>query len=210
MLSEHADEYLAAVRSGSRTAAADLLIRLSDAGIPPLEIYEHVVSATQRRIGELWQEGRLTVAQEHVATAVTEFALARLYAYLEPPDAYRGSAVVCGVQGELHQVGARIVADALEFDGWSVAFLGTNLPAQDVVEFAIAHDATLAALSVTYDANVPNAAALITALRKAVPRLRIVVGGRPFTATAGLWRSVGADASGTDLRSAQQAAIGHN
>jgi MerR family transcriptional regulator, light-induced transcriptional regulator len=195
MLSEHADEYLAAVRSGSRTAAADLLIRLSDAGIPPLEIYEHVVSATQRRIGELWQEGRLTVAQEHVATAVTEFALARLYAYLEPPDAYRGSAVVCGVQGELHQVGARIVADALEFDGWSVAFLGTNLPAQDVVEFAIAHDATLAALSVTYDA---------------VPRLRIVGGGRPFTATAGLWRSVGADASGTDLRSAQQAAIGHN
>lgn len=206
-LREAAASYLAEVRYGRRNAAAEILTRMADAGVSPLDIYEHVVADSQRRIGELWQSGQLSVAQEHVATAATEFALARFYSHVEPPSAHRGNVVVCGVQGELHQVGARIVADALEFDGWNVSFLGTNLPAEDVVTFAVAHDAVVAALSVTYESNVPNASALISALRQdGPPGIRIIVGGRPFRSSRDLWRRIGADACGTDLRSALKAA----
>ena len=66
------EQYVAAQLAGDRRSAMRLII---DQGlgrnVPLPTLYLDVIQAAQYRIGELWQHNRITVAQEHLATAIS-------------------------------------------------------------------------------------------------------------------------------------------
>lgn len=176
----------AAIR-GNRQAALNLLLDAARLGHPVIDLYSEVLQGAMYRIGGLWEENKITVAQEHMATAITQFVLAHLYALIEPTETSRGKAVVTGVQGEFHQVGAHMVADMLEADGWDVQFLGTDTPIAGVLEAIEEHKADILGISATMLFPISSVARLIDAARaKRGSRIRIMVGGRriPLSATA--------------------------
>ncbi len=86
------------------------------------------------------------------------------------------------VEGELHDVGARMVADFFEMDGWDTTCLGANTPGDALIEALRARGATLVAISATLDVHVHTSAELIAAVRASpdLAHVRIIVGGRPF------------------------------
>lgn len=106
-----------------------------------------------------------------------------------------------GVPGELHHVGALMVADMLEGRGWRVQFLGSNLPVPSIVAAVRDAKPDLLGISVTMLFNVHHAAALVAAVRALNPPPRIVVGGAAFR-VADQWRATGADAYAPDVRTA--------
>jgi len=130
--------------------------------------------------------------------------LSLLYSTLPAADETRGRAVIAGVQGELHQVGAHMVADALDADGWDTRFLGTNMPHSGIVQAAEEHHADVLGISVTMLANVSQAARLIGEARDRLGTQapRIIVGGAAFRQAPALWREIGADGFAPDLRGA--------
>jgi len=209
-LAEIREIYLRAILSGNRRAALGVLDRAIAEGHPIPDLYLHVLARAQHRLGELWQSNRISVADEHMASAVTQSVLSHLYPRLPRPERILGVAVVTGVEGELHQIGANMVADILETDGWSVRFLGTELPHPGIVEAVEKEGATLVAISATMLFSVGAVQELIEHLRAAALRearhLRVIVGGRAFQDSAEAWRVVGADAFATDLRSAREVA----
>jgi methanogenic corrinoid protein MtbC1 len=194
--------YLAAALSGQRTAALNIAREALQEGASVIDVYCDMLQPAQYEIGRLWENNEISVAQEHLATAVTQYVVAQLYADLPAAQNPRGNVVVTGVEGELHQLGAHMLADALEADGWNVRFLGSQLPMKDVLAFVKAHETDMIALSVTMLFNLQKAAQFIDDVRREHDsRIRIVVGGSAFRGHPTLWREIGADGSAQDLRS---------
>jgi methanogenic corrinoid protein MtbC1 len=99
-------------------------------GAGVFDIYAQVFQESLYEVGGLWAEGKISVSVEHRATAITQFVMAGIYSHALPvrPSAPPRQAIVTGVAGEMHQIGANMVADVLENAGWNVEFLGTDAP----------------------------------------------------------------------------------
>ncbi|MBK7865060.1 MAG: cobalamin-dependent protein [Archangiaceae bacterium] len=179
--------YLAAQLSGERREALRLLIDdgvKQGAGIDVLR--RDVIAAAQREIGTLWQENRISVADEHTATAIAHLALAHLYQHA-PQTRRRGKRVmVACVEGEQHDFPARLVTDALDLAGYDVHYLGANVPTDHLIKTMWSRPPDLLALSVTMSFNVASARAARDRVRAEMPNLKVALGGGAFTFSAEL------------------------
>jgi methanogenic corrinoid protein MtbC1 len=111
------DVFLAAILGGQRKSALTIVEETLRNGYSHIDIYVNVYAKALHRIGELWEMNKISVTQEHMATSITQYAIAAIYPRLVPEVANRGSMVVTGVSGELHQIGANLVADTMEAKG---------------------------------------------------------------------------------------------
>ncbi|MEP6781342.1 MAG: MerR family transcriptional regulator, partial [Gemmatimonadaceae bacterium] len=108
---------------------------------------EATVPALMRRIGDEWAAERLAIPHEHLASAVVlTILLEAIRSVPEIPGAPR--LLVATPAGEEHVVGAALIAAAAALDGWSVLFLGANVPAVDLV--LAAHGVQALALSLVH------------------------------------------------------------
>ncbi len=99
-------------------------------------------------IGQKWQAREISVAQEHLATALVNQILVRQFAETPalPPDG-RKTLFAC-VAFNHHSLGLRIVADAFELEGWAVEFLGADTPTADLIAQIRQSEPQLVGLSV--------------------------------------------------------------
>jgi methanogenic corrinoid protein MtbC1 len=169
--------YLSAALAGRRGDAWEATRLARSRGLELAAVYRDVLLWTQRRLGELWASAEITVAEEHMASAVTQSILARLFAEI-PGDRAAGRALLAGVEGELHVLPAQFAADLLELDGWDVAFVGTHVPQASVLSAIEAERPDVLGLSATMAFNLPKTVALVEAVRAKFPSLPIVLGGR--------------------------------
>ena len=196
--------YLQAALRGERRAATNIALDALGRVADVVDLYVDLFQATQYEVGRLWQENRITVAEEHMATAITQYVMAQVYSRFDGRDRNRGRVVITGIEGELHQIGANMVADVLEARGWNVRFLGTNVPQEGVLQAVEEHQADVVGISATILLSIPKVVRLVEALRRkyqaACPR--ILLGGRAFISTPALVRELGVEGVATDLRSA--------
>ncbi|HEY0306256.1 MAG TPA: cobalamin-dependent protein [Longimicrobiales bacterium] len=193
--------YVSAALSGQRTAALNIAREALQEGASVIDVYCDLLQPAQYELGRMWETNQISVAEEHLATGITQYVIGKLSNELPKPESVRGNVVVTGVDGELHQLGAQMLADALEAEGWNVHFLGSQVPLKDIASFVRDHEADALALSVTMLFNVRKAAQLIEDVRREHgDRIRIVVGGSAFHANQRLWREIGADGLASDLR----------
>jgi methanogenic corrinoid protein MtbC1 len=175
-------DFLAAQLAGDRQAALRVLVEEGlGRGLSLPDLHLKVIQPAQYEIGRLWQENRITVAREHLATAIAQLGLAHLYRHL-PRDPPNGRKVLLAcVEGELHEVGARMASDFLEMAGFDVTFLGANVPTDSLVRMVGELRPDLVALSVSITYHLPALRGAVAALREATPKLPILVGGGAFT-----------------------------
>jgi DNA-binding transcriptional MerR regulator/methylmalonyl-CoA mutase cobalamin-binding subunit len=127
------------------------------------------------RIGEGWVAGEVTPGQEHLATGVVERILARLTDAAGPSSG--PGMVVATLPGERHGLGARLVAAAAVLEGWSVTYLGTDLPESDIAAAASGVGARAVAISVVQDRSGTSAGSLRVLRELMDPSILLVVGG---------------------------------
>jgi len=177
-------QYLQNLLAARRKEAHDLIMDAYRRGLPIPSIYADILHEALYEVGRLWEANRISVTEEHLSTAITQFVMSSLYPHLEMSPHVRGRMVLTGVQGELHQVGANMVADLLEADGWEVLFLGADVPPERVLQAVQEHEAGLLGISVTMLANLPQAAALVALIRSQQGERtpRILLGGGAFAA----------------------------
>jgi methanogenic corrinoid protein MtbC1 len=194
-MSPAAQRYLdAALREGPLEAAA-VVDSLVASGLKPRDICVDVLQPAMEEAGRLWQTNRISVAEEHYCTAVTQRVLAKLYSDSMENRARGPVVVVACVSGELHEMGARMVSDLLSLEGYRTHYLGATMPATTIADYACAHDARVLALSASIAPH-------LSELRQAIQRvrgdprckdLRIMVGGAALNIVPTLWRTLGAD-----------------
>lgn len=170
--------YLDDLVAGRRAACLEHVDALLAQGTAPRELYVGLFQASLYEIGRRWETGEVSVATEHVATAITEELLGRVFPHVARRAPVGHRAVVSCAADEFHQIGGRIVADTLEGMGWDVDFVGAGASVIELVNCVKQAPADLVAVSVSVDAHLPRMAETVRAVRAADPRVPIAVGGR--------------------------------
>ncbi|MBV9669731.1 MAG: cobalamin-dependent protein [Acidobacteriales bacterium] len=196
--------YLRAMLRTDRQGARKLILEaLEDPRVSISDIYIHVFEKTQREIGRLWQLNQISVGQEHYCTAVTQVIMAELYPQIVKTSRNGRRAVIACVSGDLHELGARMVSDHLELEGWETVYLGANTPISSIIEAVRLHQPDIVAVSVAMTFHLDRIRQLIHHMRtESGLHARIIVGGYPFRLVPGLWRDIGADGFADDAAGA--------
>jgi 5-methyltetrahydrofolate--homocysteine methyltransferase len=105
------------------------------------------------------------------------------------------------VQGDLHDIGKKLVAMMLEGSGFEVIDLGTDVAPERFVETVESSGAQVVGLSALLTTTLPAMEATVSALREAGPvRVKVMIGGAPVTSAFA--SSIGADGYAADASSA--------
>lgn len=155
-------------------------------------LLQKLIAPLATKLGDLWQSGELTAAEEHFASGVVRSFLAGLARPFALPDNAPVLVVTTPV-GQVHELGAVLVTAAATGHGWRVTYLGTSLPA---VEIACAVRRTAAralALSIVYPADDPDLPAELATLKRYLPdSVPVVAGGRAAPAYRPALEAMGA------------------
>jgi len=203
-----AQQYLDAALAGDRPSANRLIMEAFGSGVSISDIYLSVLQPSQYEIGRMWQTNRITVAQEHFASGVTQMIMSQLYyPHICSMKKTGGTMLAICVSGELHEIGIRMVSDLFEMNGWNVTLLGANMPAYDIVESLLKHKAGVLGISAAMASSVNKAGDIIKRVKNsAVSQTYIIVGGFAFNRDPQLWRLIGADDYARDARDALEIA----
>ncbi len=201
-------EFLQALLQGDSRTCQQIGDKLTRTPVGLETFYLEIIQPCMYEVGRLWEAGEISVAQEHLATAVVARLMAVLYPTLELVQEPKGHAVVTAAANEYHETGARCVADLLALNGWQIYYLGANTPTLELISYLEQTRPHLLALSVAVPFNLDNAADAITAIRENphLDGLKIMVGGQAFSQMPELWQLTGADGYGADARAAVELA----
>lgn len=172
------------------------------------EFYLHVITPAMTEVGNRWEEGALSVAREHLATAIVSRVMSNQYLRFSGTERTKGRALVSAAANEFHELGARMVADMLEMSGWDVLYLGSNIPVDVVLQTIREEKPFLVCFSVTMPFNLLEVGHIIGKLRAdpETASIRILVGGRSLQLFPQLLDSLGADEAPKDALEALKAA----
>ncbi|MER7123329.1 B12-binding domain-containing protein [Streptomyces goshikiensis] len=190
-----------AVCRGDEQAAVDATFGALEDGIPAERVLLDLIAPVQRRVGEEWAANRITVAQEHAASAINDRVIAALSRRCAAPVAAgRGTVVVACVDGEWHGLPARLLAEVLTLRGWTVDYLGAQVPTRHLIARIHQTGPAVVALSSSIATRLPTAHATITAVQ--ATGTPVLVGGAAFGRDGRYARLLGADAWAPDASSA--------
>lgn len=194
---------LDALLTQDERAAGDVIAECVSRQLPLDRLYVELIEPCMKRIGDAYEEGRLTIGEEHLATAIVERLMARAASFSVPQYPAERVVVVGCVPENWHTLGPRMVADVLISRGWQCAYLGANVPARTFAEVARAKKPAAVLLSCAAEQNVAAAADAVAALRAlrlepAQPHFAIGLGGAWIREHPDLAVKLGADFTARD------------
>ncbi len=167
------------------------------------EVFDGLLRSAMTLVGERWQEGRWTVAEEHLASQTLRRTLERIRVPQGPSGRVGPLAVLAGVAGEHHGIGLVCLDQVLGEAGWVVANLGPDVPAADLARFLARNEAELVALTASLSDRAEALRESVAAARAVRPDdpLPVLVGGS-LADDAGLMESLEVTWAGTSLAAA--------
>lgn len=172
--------YLDALLAGDRQQCRGYFEAWLAADIDLRVLYQDLVQRSLYEVGSRWERGLVSVATEHLATAITESLLNLVYPRLFSQPRLGKAAVVTSTMNEYHQLGGKMVADIFELNGWRGYFLGANTPPRDLIDLVRDKNADVVALSLTVSFNLEMLLQTAAAIRAELPAVPILVGGQAF------------------------------
>ncbi len=175
-------EFLQALIEGSEEVAANAMINEILAEKSFAEIFDNLVSPAMNRIGELWFEGKITVAREHLAVRTVMCALAKIR-NLVPPSKTNGlPAICCAIEGDLHELPVHFAHMIFENCGFDVLNFGSNMPVYSLCDEITLNSPKLICISSTILSDVDRLSRDFATFSEKICRLNatVILGGRAF------------------------------
>jgi corrinoid protein of di/trimethylamine methyltransferase len=175
----------------------------------PVKAIEEGLAKGLREIGDKFENGELYLPHLIMGADALEAAVKVLEGGMgggSLDSMSKGSVVIGTVEGDIHDLGLRIVASMLRANGFKVYDIGFNKKSVEFIEKAKEANADIIAVSSLMTTTMPFMKDLIEALQAAGLRDRflVVVGGGPVTER---WsKEIGADGYGRDAAEAVRAA----
>lgn len=111
-------------------------------------VFEGVFAPAMRAVGNLWHQGRITVAQEHLATEVLGGMVRDLLRHVQPEESSRMALLACATH-EDHTLPLYGVAFRLAQWGYRTELMGANTPPDALAAAVVALSPDLVGLSFT-------------------------------------------------------------
>lgn len=158
------------------------------------DLLDQVIGPLLFTIGSLWHQGRLSPANEHLASTTIHRVLTWMSENSAPP-AGAPVLLVATPAHQIHELGAMLAATTASGHGWRVVYLGASLPAEELARAAVHARADAVALSLVYPTADPAVSDELRRLRLALPaRIALVIGGSGMASYGDVLREVGAEA----------------
>lgn len=171
-------EFLQSLLAGNRHVSSQIIGNLGVAGLPVEDIYEKIIRKSLYNIGDLWESGKISVATEHLASAIVESVLNEMYSGIISKTRNNKTVIVASVENEAHQIGIKMVADIFEMHGWNALFLGANVPTKDLISFMEDIRPDFIGLSLSISFNISTLESTIQCILAANPTMKILIGGQ--------------------------------
>ena len=138
---------------------------------------DEVIAPAVEAVGDGWAGGSLSVAQEHMSSAVFRRVLEWLVGVYRV-EGQRPRLVVATPPGQVHEIGALMVAACAAAEGWGITYLGPDLPVADLLAAARDTGARAVALSIVYSSDDETLLAALRAARRGLPEgTPLLIGG---------------------------------
>ena len=144
------------------------------------QLYGELLTPAMYRIGELWEQNEISVAEEHLATAVCDFILSATELRNKNKEG-RQKAMIFGPEGEEHYIGLKMVAAMFREEGYEVRYMGPNLPLDSALQLAEDWKPDVVAVSGALAHRLPVLKTYAEAFSQVVPKPAILIGGRAVT-----------------------------
>jgi excisionase family DNA binding protein len=179
-------QFFEAISEGHAGEAAALLLEAHMTGAPLERIFDEVVAASMRRVGDRWEAYEMSVAEEHLATSTASHAVESLAASLRREGAHARRAVCCAAEDELHTLAGLCAQALLEGAGWHVRNFGGHTPFFALAEYVLKHRPELVCVSSSMQRELEHNARDYTQFEAAARArgTRIVLGGEGFRGEA--------------------------
>ena len=171
------EELVEAMLEADRNRCESLIEGALLNNLTPVQIFDSVISVALNRIGALWHKGSITIAHEHGASEIAQ----NLIDFVSDKTPHLSSngltAVVAGVEGEQHVLGAKFFSALLEVEGWNVHYLGSSLPSDDLVQYVVEKNVDAIVLTIVLPNNIDHAEQCLKELQKLDSPPVVLVGG---------------------------------
>ena len=149
---------------------------------PLHQIYDKLVTPVLHKIGELWQQGEISVIEEHFSTQTIRDCLIRLQGIIQIPSEKIGTAFCLIMSQELHDVAIKMADHLLELKGYKILFSGQMTPSMKIEKIFEIYQPGRVYISSTIVTNVNLAQAEFDKICyiAAANNARVFVGGRGF------------------------------
>lgn len=166
-------------RSGDFDACSAIIDSAFEAGLKPTEVLVGVLHPALARIGQLWESGEITIAEEH---RFTDFALQLIDRLRFPQASERRPLVVLAIYPEnCHEIGLRMLQILTWDHGIPCERLPSGTSAVEIAEVIATRRPDLFGLSVSLVESIPASLALADDLsRRLPPASTLVLGGQAF------------------------------
>lgn len=195
------DNYFLHLKQGNKKECFNTIKQAVKEGIDIKDIYLEVFYPAMIKVGELWEANKFTVAQEHLATAITQRMMSYLYSnhFNFSIEHHKAKIIITCAGSELHELGARMTADLLELQGYDVIYLGANTPVFTILDTISSEKPDFIGISCTMSFNIKYTKELVEKIREADENIAIIVGGRAYSIDDSLAQYVKADFYGDAL-----------
>ncbi len=155
----------------------DQAIAMAFALLPVADVIREVLSPALREVGDRWHRGVFSIAQERmVSSSIRRQVSGLLNTY---NNVAKGAGVVFAtVSGEQHELGILLFAALGASLGLRTFYLGPDLPAQEIADYARRVKAAAVAVSLVMPENLDDVRAQLATLRRHLPAdVEIWLGG---------------------------------
>ena len=203
--------YLEHLFAGKRCEARELVFSALDRGVGARKLLRNLIWPAMEQIDKLFREDHIMRIAEHMATRINRMVADQLHAFLARGPKTGQRMVVLSGEGQHAELGAQIMADLFEADGWRVYLLGAGVPNDEVLQFVSTVKADVLAIYGMHATGAPEVRDLVSLIREVgtCEDMQVMVIGGVFNRAQGLAEEVKADLFGKNIAEAIKTVADH-
>lgn len=188
--------YLQPLLAGRRAECFELVQDAVRNGTPATDLVCDVLWPAMAQVERLYRDDRINTAMEHMACRINRTVADQLQAHLRRGNLRGKRVIVTSADGPHEELGAQMIADLFQADGWDVYFVGGGVPDDEILAMVGQLRPEILLVFGAHAEAVPNTRAMVERIRDigVCPTMNVIVTGGIFNRADGLWREIGADA----------------
>jgi len=171
-------DYTNGLLQGDKEKCISIVEKLITEKIDIKDIYVDLLQRSLYHVGKMWEQGQLSIADEHMGTEITKCLMNKYADKITANKKVGKTALITCVDKEFHEIGARMAADVFELNGWNTYFLGASTPTSEIVKFIEIKKPDVVGLSFSFYMNLLRLLEVIDHIRKNYPDQKIIIGGQ--------------------------------
>jgi methanogenic corrinoid protein MtbC1 len=173
-------EFVKLLISGERSLCSEYAHKYFKQTNSVKALYEDVLKKSLYEVGKLWEYNKISVATEHLASAIVEAILNEFYYSIVTKEKAEKTVILSCIEEEMHQIGVKMISDIFEMNGWNSHFLGAKTPTKEIIDYTKLIKPDLLAISLSIYFHLQVLEDMLQRFREEFTDLPVLVGGQAF------------------------------